>query len=123
VVLISADEAKLPPSNDSSAKSRGITRGPKVELVSQARAIRSPARLKLRFQAFGGAKIDLGKVKVVYLRKPSVDLTPRVKPFINDNGIDVPAAEMPPGDHVLRVDIADSDGRVGTVSFLLNVEQ
>jgi hypothetical protein len=124
VVLITADEAKLPPPKGAVAlKARGVTRGPKVELVSQKSPIRSPVRIQLRFQTYGGAKVDLSAVKATYLRTPDVDLTSRIKPFVNEDGIDVPAAEMPIGDHMLRIDIKDSGGRAATASFLLKVEE
>jgi len=57
------------------------------------------------------------------LRTPNVDLTTRIKPFVKPTGIDVPAAELPPGDHILRIDIKDSDGRTATTSFTLKIEQ
>lgn len=124
MVLITTEEAKLPPPKGAIAMSaRGVTRGPKVELVPQAGAIRSPVRLQLKFQTYGGSKVDLDAVQATYLRTPNVDLTPRIKPFVNATGIDVPAAELPPGDHMVRIDIKDSDGRAATANFVLKVEQ
>jgi hypothetical protein len=105
LVLITADEAKLPPPKGAiPISARGVTRGPKVELVSNG-AIQSPAPLQLKFQTFG------------------VDLTPRLKPFVTATGINVPAAELPPGEHIVRIDIKDSDGRTGTGNFMLKVEK
>jgi len=124
LVLITEDEAKLPPPKGAIAMSvRGVTRGPKVELVPQAGAIRSPVRLQLKFQTYGGSKVDLDTVQATYLRTPNIDLTSRIKPFVNATGIDVPAAELPPGDHMVRVDIKDSDGRTASANFVLKVEQ
>jgi hypothetical protein len=120
--LITADEAKLPPPKGVIAVDRrGILRGPKVEVVSPSGTVRSPLRLQLRFESFGGATINLDSVKVIYLRTPNVDLTPRVKPFIQANGIDMPEAELPPGEYTVRVDVKDSDGRPATASFTLTV--
>jgi hypothetical protein len=31
--------------------------------------------------------------------------------FVQSSGIDIPDAEIPPGDHFFRVAITDSDGR------------
>jgi hypothetical protein len=76
---------------------------------------------QLKFETFGGAKIDPDSVKVTYLRTPNVDLTSRVKPFVQPTGIDIPDVELPVGDHMVRVDIKDTDGRVGSISFVLKV--
>jgi hypothetical protein len=77
--------------------------------------------LQLKFGSYGGAKIDPDSVKVTYLKTPNVDLTARIKSFVQATGIDVPDAELPVGDHIVRVDIKDSDGRVGSTSFVLKV--
>jgi hypothetical protein len=120
--LITAEEAKLPPPKGAiPVDRRGILRGPKVEVVSPGGAAHSPLRLQLKFESFGGATINPESVKVIYLRTPNVDLTPRLKPFIRADGIDMPEAELPPGEYTVRVDVKDSDGRPGTVSFTLTV--
>jgi len=120
--LITEDEAKLPPPKGAiAADRRGILRGPKVEIVSPSGAAHSPLRLHLKFESFGGATINPDSVKVIYLRSPNVDLTPRVKPFIQADGIDMPQAELPPGEYMVRVDVKDSDGRPGTASFTLTI--
>jgi hypothetical protein len=120
--LITAEEAKLPPPKGAIAMDRrGIFRGPKVEIVSPSGAVHSPLRLQLKFESFGGATINPDSVKVIYLRTPNLDLTPRVKSFIRADGIDMPEAELPPGEYTVRVDVKDSDGRPGSLSFMLTV--
>lgn len=121
-VLISADEAKLPPPKGAvGVATRGITRGPKVAYIGAADATKSPMRLQLKFESFGGAKIDTDSLKVTYVKTPAVDLTPRLQPFVKSDGIDMPDAELPAGDHLIRVDVKDSDGRVATTSFTLKI--
>lgn len=121
-LLITEDEAKLPPPKGAVATDRrGITRGPKIEFVGDNGQTHSPVHLQLKFESFGGAKIDLDSLKVTYLRTPNVDLTARVKSFVGAGGLDIPDAELPPGDHMIRVDIKDSDGRIGSMSFVLKV--
>ena len=121
-VLITAEEAALPPPKGAVATDRrGITRGPKVDVMTGAGQLRSPMRLQLKFEPHGGARIDPDSVKITYLRTPNVDLTPRVKSFVKPTGIDMPEAELPAGEHMVRVDIKDSDGRIGTTSFILTV--
>ena len=124
VQLITTAEAQLPPLKGAvPSASRGITRGPRIELVDTASdgAIHSPMHLQLKFQAFGGAQVDPSAVQVTYLKSPEVDLTGRVKPFVQASGIDIPETALPPGDHILRIDIKDTDGRTGTTSFTLKV--
>jgi hypothetical protein len=121
-LLITEEEAKLPPPKGAvAADRRGITRGPKIEVIAGAEQSHSPVHLRLKFESFGGARIDLGSLKVIYLRTPNVDLTDRVKSFVGATGLDMPDAELPPGDHMIRVDIKDSDGRIGSTSFVLKV--
>lgn len=120
--LITAEEAKLPPPKGAIATDRrGITRGPKVDVMTAADQVKSPMHLQLKFEPYGGAKIDPDSVKVTYLRTPNVDLTARVKSFVQATGIDMPDVELPAGEHMVRVDIKDTDGRAGTTSFVLKV--
>lgn len=120
--LITEQEAKLPPARGAvPVDRRGILRGPRVNVVLPEDASRSPLHLQLRFEAFGGAKIDPESVKMIYLRTPNVDLTPRIKSFIQASGIDIPETELPPGEYTVRIDLKDSDGRPGGTSFVLKV--
>jgi hypothetical protein len=72
-----------------------------------------------------GSKLTAAQksIKITYLKNPVVDLTERVKPFIGTGGLDVPAAEVPPGNHPIRVEVRDSDGRSGSASFILKISQ
>jgi hypothetical protein len=121
IVLISAEEANLPEPLDVFPP-RAITRGPHVELVKAADSqLRSPLHFQLKFRSFGGATINLNTLHLTYLRSPPLDLTPRVRPFAQPTGIDIPDAEVPPGNHLFRVDLDDSDGRKTAATFVLKV--
>jgi hypothetical protein len=124
LTLITEAEAGLPALPAASMTMRaGVTRGPKVILVSPAGDAKSPLHLRLKFESFGGAKIDPASVKVTYLKNPSVDLTKRLAPATQPDGIDVTAAEIPAGVHHIRVNLKDSEGRAGAASFALKVAQ
>jgi hypothetical protein len=119
--LITAEEAALPVMKGAVANSnRGITRGPKIAVIEES-AAKSPIRFQVKFQPLGGSTIDTEGVKVIYLKQPNVDLTPRVKAFVQPTGIDMPDAQLPPGDHLVRIDVKDSEGRVSTTSFVLKI--
>jgi len=121
-VLITEEEAKLPPPRGAVAVDRrGITRAPKIDFVADSAPVHSPMHFQLKFESFGGATIDPASVKVIFLRTPNVDLTSRVKPFVQTTGIDIPDVQLPVGDHMIRVDLKDSEGRAGSTSFVLNV--
>lgn len=122
-VLISAEEAQRPlPKGAAAMDKRGITRGPRIELVSEPAPVHSPMHLQVKFEAFGGSRIVTDTVKVTYIKDPSVDLTPRLKDFLQPGGIDMPDVQLPVGEHLIRVDLKDSDGRTGVASFILKVE-
>lgn len=121
-ILITEEEAKLPPPKGAVVTDRrGITRGPKVRFLDESGPVHSPMHLQVMFESFGGAKIDLDSIKVTYLKTPNVDLTPRIKPFVQSAGIDMPDVGLPAGEHMVRIDIKDSDGRPGSASFVFKV--
>jgi hypothetical protein len=123
-VLITEQEAALPAAADTGLTFRGVTRGPKVQILSPAPGagtVTSPLNLKLKFESFGGAKIDLSTVKASYLKSPSVDLTQRMQKFVKETGIEMDGAVIPPGEHVIKVDLKDTDGRAGSANIKINV--
>ena len=110
--LISAKEAALPPAAGTLA-TRGISRGPAIKLASPEAdtPVTAPFDFRVAFEPRGDAKIDPNSVKVVYMKSPFVDLTPRLKGAISANGIDFAKADVPPGTHTIRVTVKDSEGR------------
>jgi hypothetical protein len=110
--LITTKEAALPAASGTLA-TRGISRGPAVKLSSPEAdvPVSSPFDFKVLFEARGEGKIDPNSVKVVYMKSPFVDLTPRLKSAITPSGINFSKAEVPPGTHTIRVTVKDLDGR------------
>jgi hypothetical protein len=111
--LITQKEAKLPEANGS-LKTRGITRGPAIKVSSPdltAAEIKSPFDLKVLFEGRGGNKVDPNAVKISYLKATEVDLTPRLQGAISAGGIDFSKAEVPPGEHAIKITVKDLDGR------------
>lgn len=112
--LISNEEAKLPAAAKFTARG-GLTRGPGVKIISPAEGVvKGPFDMKFQFEPRGGSKIDPASVKVTYLKTPLVDLTDRVKPFVSASGIDMSKVQIPPGEHDIKVQVTDSEGRVGS---------
>lgn len=111
--LITAKEAQLPAAAGE-LKTRGISRGPAIKVISPdlgTSPITAPFDLKVQFESRGGKKIDPTSVKITYLKSPLVDLTGRMKPAISESGINFDKAQVPPGDHAVRITVKDVDGR------------
>ena len=118
--LITEDEARLP-ALPKMATRGGITRGPGIKVVSPSPdgQVKAPFAMKVEFQPHGGSKIDAGSIKITSLKKPAVDLTPRLKAAISESGINLGDANVPAGAHDIRIDVTDAEGRTKseTVSF------
>lgn len=136
LVLITAEEAALPDSPDVQVALGGEasteddeTRGgivppPQIRLVSPTtpEAIRGNFRLRIAFQAFGGASVDENSIRIVYMKQPEIDLTDRVSGYVTPEGIDVRDVIVPPGHHVLQMEAMDSEMRSRIVVFELEVK-
>jgi hypothetical protein len=125
VTLITVDEARRPHTKSADLTFRaGISRGPAIELLSpkpSETAVQSPVHLQLKFEGHGGAQIDEASFRLIDVSDPPVDLTDRIREFINQSGIDVPAATLPDGSYTIRAEIKDKDGRAGFLTFTLRV--
>jgi hypothetical protein len=122
--LITEHEALLPP-NDTQLRG-GIERGPDIIPIypaSKSGAIQSPFSFRVKFEAHGGTQIDFDTLDVVYKKTPDIDLTARVKPFVHADGIDMPGAEVPPGDHRIWIFVKDSVGHESRAEIHFDVEK
>ena len=110
--LINEQEATLP-AYAAQPPSRSIIRGPIVKWMSPKNGVtvNSPFELKVHLEPREGVKIDPSSLKVVYLKSPVVDLTPRLQTAITPKGIEFKQAEVPPGSHTIRLTIRDIEGR------------
>ena len=118
--LITPKEAKLPDAAGN-LNTRGISRGPGIKVVSpeSGAQTKGPFEFKVDFEPRGGATIDKSSVKVTYMKSPVVDLTPRIKNSVTDTGIDMKNAEIPPGEHQVKISVKDSDGREASTTTTL----
>ena len=122
-VLITADEARLPASANTSPLKRGITRGPGIdqELPAADRSVQSPLPFRVKFETRNGVPIDVSSVKLTYLKATPVDLTARVKKYITPSGIEIGQAIAPAGIHFVQVDLKDMQGRAGSAIVKITV--
>jgi hypothetical protein len=122
--LITAHEAELPA--DNSLLRSGVERGPDIIVVyppPKTGMIQSPFAFRVKFEPHGGTQIDLDSLTVVYKRIPAIDLTARLKPYARPDGIDMPSAEVPSGDHRIMIFVKDSAGHQGQADIRFDVEK
>jgi hypothetical protein len=125
-VLIRPEEAALPPGKlppDFNGQSLGISRPPKIELVLPPQPLKSPFALNIVFTAHQDLTINPDRVRVVYVKDPEIPLTERLRQngHISASGISMPNAEAPPGEHVLLVDVMDSQGHRTRAAFTIKI--
>ncbi len=118
--LITEEEARAP--SAAVASTRAITRGPGISLLTPPEVSAKSFNFKVAFEPRGGAKIDPASVKFEYLKQPLVDLTPRLKPALQGNVVELANASVPPGAHAIRVSVRDSEGREGHSVIQLNAK-
>jgi hypothetical protein len=122
--LITAREAHLP--FDNTEVRSGIERGPDITAVypaAKSGVMQSPFDFRVKFVPHGGTQIDLDSLRVIYMRKPAIDLTQRVRKFVQPSGIVVPDAEVPPGVHRILIFIKDTSGHEGQADIRFEIGQ
>ena len=83
-----------------------------VAQPDEGQALRAPLSIRLRFVARGDAAIDLSSFRARY-GFLGLDVTERLLQHARlfPGGIEIDNAQIPPGDHRLRLEIADTRGR------------
>jgi hypothetical protein len=121
--LISAQQASLPEATNIEIPTRGLTRGPTIEQVSPdpEKAAQDPINVTIRFRAFNNVAIDLNSIKATYMKFPNIDLTDKFKKYVTAEGFSMKNMNVPSGDHLIRIDIRDTQGREGSALIKLKV--
>lgn len=124
VRLITVEEAQLPSAGPGGAPERNLTRGPGIDAVAPPPiGVSGNFRLAVRFKPRNAIAIDPESVRITYRRRPEIDLTARLKPFVTAEGIEAPAVIVPPGKHVIVIEATDKEGRVGRSQMTLTVAE
>ncbi len=114
--LITAEDASRKPGPI--LDPRGNIPGPTIDVKSpmgQAE-LHSPVTFEVTFKSFAGSKIDVGLIRIIYVKDPPIDLTKRVKDRLGPKGFEPSGfkfedGEVVPGTHTIRIEVGDTDGR------------
>ncbi len=101
MTLINTDEAQLPDPPVIDEPVRGLNAATAFfqMLPPRGAVAHSPFQLVIRFED----PCDPATLVISYFKQPAIDLTARIKPYINAQGINIPDAEAPPGNYKLRL--------------------
>ena len=122
--LVTAEESQLPA--DNSRLRIGIERGVDVIPIfpsPKSGSVQSPFNFRVKFRSHGNTEVDLETLVVIYKKIPAIDLTQRLRPFVQPDGINMPNAEVPPGAHRILIFLDDSVGHRGAAEIRFDVEK
>jgi len=127
LTLITAEEAAQP----DALIPRGIKMttvqesGPQIKIYSPNpdEPLRIPFLMDIAFEASSDKTIDPTSLSIKYLKLISIDLTDRIKPYLNDNRLTVKDLKVPQGKHHLQFSIAYTSGEKTMMDIVLNVEK
>jgi hypothetical protein len=99
--------------------------GPQIKIFSPnpAEPIRVPFILDIAFEASSDKTVDLDSLSIKYLKLIAIDLTGRMKPYLNGNRLVVKEVKVPQGKHRLQFSIAYASGEKTMMEIVLNVEK
>jgi hypothetical protein len=127
LVLITPEEAAQP----DAAIPRGIKlttiqeNGPKIKIHSPHldEPLRVPFIMDVAFEASSDKTIDPTSLTIKYLKLIPIDLTARMKPYLNSNRLLIKNLKVPEGKHRLQFSIAYTSGEKTMIEIVLNVEK
>jgi hypothetical protein len=99
--------------------------GPQIKITSPKldEPLLTPFVVDIAFEAFSNKIIDYESLRIKYLRLVPIDLTSRVKPYLNNNRLMLKGVKVPQGRHCLQLLISYTSGEKTLMEIILNVEK
>jgi hypothetical protein len=106
-------------------KTRTEGNGPQIKVYSPNldEPLRVPFIMDISFEASSDKIIDFDTLSVKYLKLIPIDLTGKIKPYLDNNRLTVKDVKVPQGKHRLQLFIAYTSGEKTTMEIVLNVEK
>jgi hypothetical protein len=121
--LITPEEAALAPAEEDGVRTRGLSdAGPCIEVAKPAEGeiLTGATEILIRFLP-KTVTIDLTSLKVTLLKFISIDLTDRLKPYIDAAGINVKDVKVPTGTYRVRISLSDTQGKTTSKELAFEV--
>ncbi len=116
-VLITEGEAMLQDAPTLRGAVDETSDGPRITVLSprDGQAYTGAVDIEVLFeQVPGGPGVKLESLRVVYVKLWEIDITDRLLPHLQANRLYVERARIPPGQHLIRLSIADESGKRST---------
>ena len=124
--LITAEEAaqNARPPEGYTLRRAAPTETPRIVVDQpQSRDLKNPIDIAIRFIPEAGTQVNPDSLKILY-GWMGLDITERIRnqARITAQGITANGAELPTGDHTLKIEVADSRQRVGRTELRFSVK-
>jgi hypothetical protein len=109
--LIRPEEAARPDDRYEEGDRPGPILGPRITVFGELKTT-SPFELTIHIEPRGSARVNLDSLRLTYRKTPAVNLTPRIRPFIDASArtvvIRIREARAPVGKHQLLLQVVDT---------------
>lgn len=129
--LVTREEAAMPPAPEEQVAPRGLFEagreepdtGPLIDVLKPliGKVQSAPLEILVRFEP-RTAPVDLSSLKVTLMKFIPIDLTDRVRPYASLEGIRIPDARLPSGEHTVRISVADNAGGVSRKQMTVAIQ-
>jgi hypothetical protein len=126
LTLITPEEAAQPDvPTPRGIKTRTEGNGPQIKIYSPNlyEPLRVPFVMDISFEASSDKTIDFDSLRIKYLKLVPIDLTGKIKPYLNNNRLMVKDVKVPQGKHRLQLFIAYTSGEKTMMEIVLMVEK
>jgi hypothetical protein len=99
--------------------------GPQIKIHSPLldEPLRVPFMMDIVFESSSDKTIDPTSLSIKYLKLIPIDLTTRMKPYLNSNRLTLKDLKVPQGRHRLQFSIAYTSGEKTMMEIVLTVEK
>jgi hypothetical protein len=126
LTLITPEEAAQPDAPiPRGIKTKTEGNGPQIKVYSPNldEPLRVPFIMDISFEASSDKTIDFESLKIKYLKLVPIDVTGKIKPYLNNNRLMVKDVKVPQGKHRLQLSIAYASGEKTMMEIVLNVDK
>ena len=96
--------------------------GPKIRLEKPHGDDAQPSPVEIHIQFIPrDAPVDLSTLEVTLVKIIDIDLTERVKYYAKDTGLHIKDANLPSGEHTVRVTLGDTEGGLTVTQFNVKI--